>query len=255
MKLTVDCKTMEKGLSVIQMKGMYRHANVAKTSSIGDIGVLIVREDNLFMLNASNTIAAQVTVPIVEKEPGEKMVMFNIQKTMKYLKSLVSDEVELELGDSMLKFIGGSATAEMPASIEHPALQFITKLNTMDISHEQLPSFNNTQLEAQLVVDGKELSDAIKGCSTIGNATYELKYIQNEEGGKATLSSGNYPNLDSYTVNLTLLAHMGKETTVQFSAPMDKFCDGVMWIYIKNKSPILFVGADRRLVMAPYIQR
>jgi hypothetical protein len=48
---------------------------------------------------------------------------------------------------------------------------------------------------------------------------------------------------------------MGKETTVQFSAPIDKFCDGVMWIYIKNESPILFVGADRRLVMAPYIQR
>jgi hypothetical protein len=48
---------------------------------------------------------------------------------------------------------------------------------------------------------------------------------------------------------------MGVDAKVQFSAPLDKFCDGIMWIYMKNDSPLLLVGSDRRLIMAPYIGR
>lgn len=252
MIITVDCKQILNGLSVIKLDGQYRHANIAKKSSIGETGVLIVRENSIALVNANNTIAAQVTIPLLGVDiPGELMMMFNINKMVKYIKNLNSDDASIELGDSMFKLKGGITTVEMPASIEHPALTFITKLNTMEINHEQLPSFNNTQLEAQLVIDGKILSDAIKGCSTIGDATYQLTYAN----GEATLSSGAYPSLDTFTVDLPLIAHMGRDSQVQFSAPIDKFCDGIMWAYIKDNAPVLFVGSDRRLVMAPYIGR
>ena len=257
MIITVDSKKMVEALTVIKMTGHYRYANVAKKSSIGETGVLIVRENGVSLINASSTIAAQMTIPLIHvEEPGECMMMFNINKMTKYIKNLNASEATIELGDSMFRIISSNTHIEMPASIEHPALPFITKLNTMEINHEQLPSFNKMQLEAQLVIEGKVLSDAIKSCSTIGDATYQLEYTKESDNDvSAKLSSGSYPSLDTVTVELSLLAHMGVDAKVQFSAPLDKFCDGIMWIYMKNDSPLLLVGSDRRLIMAPYIGR
>jgi len=263
MNITVNSKKMIEALSVIQLKGQYRWAGTAKASTIGETGVLIVRANGLAVVNANSTIAAQMTIPIIERdEPDDEcMIMFNVNKASKFIKNLKSDLVTIELVESMLIFNGVNAKAQMPASIEHPSLPFITKLNTMVIDHAELPKFNETQLDAQLVVDGEVLSNAIKGCSTIGNATYELNYMQMTTGtmppvSHATLSSSNYPNLDSFCVTLPLLADMGKPASVQFSAPLDKFCSKeIMWIYIKNDAPLLLVGTDRRLVTAPYIGR
>jgi len=94
------------------------------------------------------------------------------------------------------------------------------------------------------------LASAIKDCNTIGTATYRLDY----DGENLRVSSANFHVTEHFVVDVPIMSSEGPESTVEFSAPIDKFCKETIVLYISDDKPILLVGMNRKLVMAPYIR-
>ena len=105
-------------------------------------------------------------------------------------------------------------------------------------------------MECKLIMEGEELAKAIKNAGVIGTATYLLNY--NKE--KFTLSSTNFHDTESFKTEINLIHHEGEEATVEFSAPLDKFSNKIMTLYLRDDSPVILHGIDRCLIVAPYVR-
>tara|TARA_R110000824_G_scaffold35901_3_gene111974 strand:- start:4699 stop:5466 length:768 start_codon:yes stop_codon:yes gene_type:complete len=251
--MTANLSQLREAVEAIWLRGKYKSSTLSKVDAISNTAVGIVKNNRLQLVNASDTIAASVTVGVVAPEL-EFIFIFDVEKTFKYLKNFrdENDSISLFLSDSEMKMGSGSATVKIPLTVEHPNMEFIMKIATLAISSEEMPTFQNSKLEARLAINGDELGKAIKFCNIVGTATFQFDF-----NGKDTLelSSSNFHQTEQVNTTITLVAQQGEPATVEFSAPIDKFCKNEpMFLYLKDDSPILLVGTDRKLVVAPRVR-
>ena len=249
---TVGVKEFKEAVEAVWLKGKYKSSTVSKTNVISDtICASINPNGNLMLSNANDTIAASVTIRATTQSIDEvKAIMFDIEKVMKFLKSFSGEMLKVKIGNGKILLSSENQSATVPLSVEHQNLNFIVKLNTLKIIDEQPPKFGKKELKTKLVIDGKTFSSAIKSCGSVGTAIYKLNY----DGNLLTVSSRNFHNTENFSVSINPISQEGEEATVEFSAPIDKFCKDTIVIYFEDDNPILIVGPGRRLVMAPYIR-
>jgi len=254
--IEVSLPQFKNALECVLLRGKYKSSTVSKISIINEcaVAMLNVEDQKLTISNASDTIAAQYTIQcICNNHDANSLFFFDLQKTLKYLNNFKdNEEIRIITGDGKLILENDYNKASIPLDLEHRNIGFISKLQSMEINHDDMPTFNLTKLEAQLICNGKDLKEAIKKCSTVGTATYKIDW--NTDNEYFVVSSTNFHKTETYSTKVDLISGVGESTTVEFSAPIDKFCSDTMWLYLKDDCPILLVGLDRRLVMAPYIR-
>ncbi len=259
--MNFDCDINEfvKGLEMVLLKGKYKSLNVSKTDVINSTVVCMVEpsalEENECLITLSNagaTIAAEYSFKGThhEEKLEPAMFFFDIERCLKYLKTMNKKEnITILKGDDL--FIQQEMDSFcMPLSVEHRNINFISRLKSMSISGDTA-TFGKTLLDTCLLFEGNLLAEAIKKLQSVGSATYKIDY----DGGDAfSIMSSNFHKTDKYTTVIPILRGVGNPATVEFTAPISKFCEGTMLFYLKDDKPLILSGTNKKLVMAPYIR-
>jgi len=253
MEIVINRKELHRAIEDVLLKGRYRGASKSKIGSIDSNVACLIKNRKIVLANANHTIAALVSVNCetgIESIKDSEWAFFDAEKAIKYLKSMKDDAVTLKVDSSSLNIVG-SSSVKMPLSVEHSGIKGIAKLLTSSLKEEQA-KFGSTTFDTILTLtDGEDFSRAIKECAVVGTAAYNLTYDGSET---LTLTSSNFQETEHYSSTMELAGHKGDPVTIEFSAPLDKFCKGPMYICLKEASPILMIGADRKLIVAPYIR-
>ena len=166
--------------------------------------------------------------------------------------AISDDDMHITITASNVILKTESQRAQIPLLVEHSGITAISKIVGMEVNHasDEFPTFGRTTFETKIAVEGNVLAEAIKNCAIVGTATYRLN-VSDEE---FSISSVNFHQTENYKVTIPVISCEGEDSTLEFSAPLDKFCSGVMYLYLKDDAPILLCGADRKLIVAPYIR-
>lgn len=255
-KFTVNRKEFESALNAVTLKGKYKNAHTSKVSAISNDVAGVINDDGttLTLANASETMAAMCSVGIVEMEKvsEQKMFIFEVERVLKYLKTFKDDVMSVTMTASNLILKTQSQRAQIPLLVEHSGITAISRFFAMrvDVEGDEFPTFGRTVFETKIAVQGDVLASAIKDCGIVGTATYKINY----KDGEFSASSVNFHQTENYKVNIPIVQGEGENSTLEVSAPLDKFCSGLMYLYLKDDAPILLCGADRKLIVAPYIR-
>jgi len=257
MEFIVNRKELVEAVNATTLKGKYKNAHSSKIGNISDTIAAMI-EDNgrsVIFANASDTLASMCKINIsnfIASERNTTMFFFEVDKILKYLKTFKYEEINVKITTSNIIIKTERQRAQIPLLIEHSGIGAISKLVSMKVLHDsdEFPTFGKTMFETKIVLNGEDLSDAIKNCSIVGNATYRLNYDKE----RLTLSSVNFHQTENYKITIPIISGEGEESTLEFSAPLDKFCSGTMFLYLKDDCPILLCGTDRKLIVAPYIR-
>ena len=260
MQIEIDNKILTKAIEDVWMKGKYHNGDTAKNSQLTDYAMLelIQVEENHFLnlYNADNQTICRVTIPIItnSEQDTNNMIVIEIDKMLKYLKTFTGDTVILHAGDFiLLQDEGGGKKASLPLVVNHPNATMIARIQGYTISLIN-PVFSNVIFESIITTGSTILADAIKTCDVINNAKYLLD--TNTETGHFTITSRR-SDVDKVDVIVPCTANNGQSATVEVTGQFHKFFRGSVpvTIYLKDESPVIWQGTDRILIKAPYITR
>ena len=179
------------------------------------------------------------------------MFFFDIEKCLKYLKTMdKQSNINISKGDDLFIHQDGSSFT-MPLSVEHRNINFVSRLKSMSISGDTA-MFGKTLLDTCIVFEGSLLANAIKKLQSVGSATYKINY--EGVGEVFEITSSNFHKTDKYRTTIPIIRGVGEPATVEFTAPIGKFCEGTMLFYLQDDKPLLLIGDSKKLVMAPYIR-
>ena len=255
-KFTVNKKEFESALNAVTLKGKYKSSHSSKTAVISNDVAGAISDDgtSLTLTNASDTMAAMCSVAItdIQRSGSLSMFIFEVERVQKYLKTFKYDDMHITITASNVILKTESQRAQIPLLVEHSGITAISKIVGMEVNHasDEFPTFGRTTFETKIAVEGNVLAEAIKNCAIVGTATYRLN-VSDEE---FSISSVNFHQTENYKVTIPVISCEGEDSTLEFSAPLDKFCSDVMYLYLKDDAPILLCGADRKLIVAPYIR-
>lgn len=255
MEIQIDNKTLTNALEDVWMKGKYHNGESAKNSQLADYAMLEMIQDNLLNLyNADNQTICRVSVPVIRNigRDANNMMVVEIDKMMKYLKTFTGDSVLLAVTDYItLKDLDGGKTATMPLVVNHPSASMIARIQNYTITPEN-PVFSRVTFETVITTGSKMLTEAIKTCDVINNAKYKF-----DTDGEDFHISSSRSNIDTVDVEVPTLSIEGDPSTVEITGQFHKFFRGSVpvVIYLKDESPVIWSGEDRILVKAPYLAR
>ena len=247
----LNTNTFIDAVEAIWLKGKYKSSTTSKTNVISNTCVAIVRSERLELLNGNDKSALSVTIPC--NASGGCMVIFDIERLMKYLKHMKCEEISITIRDSDIVVKSTSKTITLPKLLEHTNMSLITMIMSFEYEVGKPAVFGKTILPCQMSFNGDELKEAIKFCTLSGTATYTIEHW----GGKNEfkLMSSSNSGTDTSEVNVALLTSNDTDATVSFSAPLDKFCiDSEMTILTGDNLPVMLIGESRKMVVAPYVR-
>jgi len=253
--IQVNTKSFVEAVEAIWLKGKYKSSTTSRTDVISNTCVAIVRSETLELLNGNDKSALSVTIPLTTATfvDGDQMVIFDIERLMKYVKHMKSEEINIEFRESDIKVKSLVKTVTLPRLLEHTNMNLITMIMAFKYEVGDTAIFGKTQLTCHMSFDGKELKEAIKFCTMSGTATYT---IDNEGGTNSfTIQSTSSGGTDTSKVEVALLTSNDIDANVSFSAPLDKFCiDEEMRILTGDNLPVILIGNNRKMVVAPYVR-
>lgn len=252
MNIMINVSDFKDAVEAIWLKGKYKSSTTSKTDVVSNSCLCVLKTNQIAFYNGNDKCALNVnkTVEYPCPEGEEKMFIFDIEKAMKYLKTFKGD-LYLRLTDSNLIMKCNGSSARIPLLVEHNAIGLISKIINIDIKPPVV--FGKTELPCQLMFNGKAFADAIKFCNVVGTATFKINY--NADSPKAIVSSRSFNRTEKASQSFVVINPNEESMTVEFSAPLDKFCnDEVMTIFSGDDKPILLIGTDRKLVIAPYVR-
>tara|TARA_R100001510_G_scaffold57306_1_gene64937 strand:- start:2495 stop:3274 length:780 start_codon:yes stop_codon:yes gene_type:complete len=255
-KFTVNRKEFDSALNAVTLKGKYKNAHTSKLAAISNDVAGVISNDGttLTLANASDTMAAMCNVGITDivTKSEQSMFIFEVERILKYLKTFKDDDMYITITASNVILKTSSQRAQIPLLVEHSGMAAISRIFGMrvDVEGDEFPTFGRTTFETKVTVQGDALANAIKNCGIVGTATYRINF----EDGELTASSVNFHQTEKYKVNIPIILGEGENSTLEVSAPLDKFCSGTMYLYMKDDAPILLCGVDRKLIVAPYIR-
>ena len=252
--IQVSTKSFIEAIEAIWLKGKYKSSTTSKTAVISNTCVAIVRSEELELLNGNDKTALSVKIPIAYQPTiKEEMVIFDIEKLMKYVKHIKCENLNIEIKESEIVVKGLVKTVKLPRLLEHTNMNLITMIMSFNYEHGGKAIFGKTELPCHISFNGNELKEAVKFCSVSGTATYTIEHWGGANEFKLMSSSGS--GTDTSEVNVSLLSENDTDATVSFSAPLDKFCiDGEMRILTGDNLPVMLIGENRKMVVAPYVR-
>ena len=252
--IQVSTKSFTEAVEAIWLKGKYKSSTTSKTDVISNTCVAVIRSEEIELLNGNDKSALSVKIPIAYQPTiKEEMVIFDIEKLMKYVKHIKCENLNIEIKESEIVVKGLVKTVKLPRLLEHTNMNLITMIMSFNYEVGSDAIFGKTILPCHMLFMGNDLKDAIKFCSVSGTATYTIEHWGGTNEFKLMSSSGS--GTDTSEVNVSLLSENDTDATVSFSAPLDKFCiDGEMRILTGDNLPVMLIGENRKMVVAPYVR-
>jgi hypothetical protein len=250
-RVQVNTKAFIEAVEAIWLKGKYKSSTTSKTAVISNTCVAVIRSESIELLNGNDKSALSVIIPAIGS--GNEMVIFDIEKLMKYVKHIKCDNLIIEISESEIVIKGLVKTVKLPRLIEHTNMNLITMIMSFNYEHGSKAIFGKTELPCRISFNGNELKEAVKFCSVSGTATYTIQHWGGNDEFKLMSSSNS--STDTSEVNVSLLSENDCDATVSFSAPLDKFCiDSEMTILTGDNLPVMLIGESRKMVVAPYVR-
>lgn len=238
-------------LEDVALKGKYYNGNSTKTWQLSNYAYVKVEKDKLSIFNADNSTVCYVQTPMAVDSVMEKgTVVFDVDKTVKYLKPFL-DDVTIHV-DDYITLSDEDKKATLPITIAHPAMGMIDRLRKFKLTTDELPTFGKTQFETKITVLAMDLVEASKGCDVVNTAKYKFDYNADTE---EFVMSSERNNIDKFVVMIDSISSEGESSTVEFTGTFYKFMEGPVDIYLKDDAPILWVSRNRMLLKAPYLTR
>ena len=257
---TVNHKSFVEAVEAIWLKGKYKSSTVSKTDVISNSAVAIYENGWLELLNGNDKSALSVKVEMASTDTKNNMFIFDIEKMMKYIKNMKTEQLLITINDAKISLVGqGGSKAVLPKLLEHTSMALITMIRAFNYVEDEPVIFGKTTMTCVIPVHGSLLADAIKFCNLVGTATFKIDYVEGNEDFDGletlTISSTNHHRTELVEKVMPTNGSGKGNATVEFSAPIDKFCiDDDMNIITGDNMPIILTGLNRKMVIAPYIR-
>ena len=257
---TVNHKSFVEAVEAIWLKGKYKSSTVSKTDVISNSAVAIYENGWLELLNGNDKSALSVKVEMASTDTKNNMFIFDIEKMMKYIKNMKTEQLLITINDAKISLVGqGGSKAVLPKLLEHTSMALITMIRAFNYVEDEPVIFGKTTMTCVIPVHGNALADAIKFCNLVGTATFKIDYVEGNEDFDGletlTISSSNHHRTELVEKVMPTNGSGKGNATVEFSAPIDKFCiNGDMNIITGDNMPIILTGLNRKMVIAPYIR-
>jgi hypothetical protein len=248
MNITIEVSDFKDAVEAVWLKGKYKSSTTSKTDVVSNSCLCICRNNRIEFYNGNDKSALNVN-KIIDYSKDDLMFIFDIGKVMKYLK-VFKETMTFKITDSNILLKSGNSSARIAKLVEHNNFGLISRI--MNISLEPPVIFGKTELDCRLLFQGNDFANAIKFCNNVGTATFKLNYIAGQD--TATISSQTMHKTEFAKKEFPIINRSEKSMTVEFSAPLDKFCiDEPMQIFGGDDKPLLLCGSDRKMIIAPYI--
>jgi|TARA_R110000824_G_scaffold35603_6_gene111464 hypothetical protein len=250
MKIRISAKKLEEILDDVALKGKYYNGTTGKNGQLSNFAYVECWEHQelLQISNADHSTVCRINIDNIGILKAGTVV-FDIDKTIKYLKPFGDTEVVLEVTD-YITITSETSTAKIPKVLEHPAMTMIAVIKDFSIPTEGMPTFRKTTFESKVSVLVEDLSVAIKACDAVNNAKYKF-----ETGNNTFVISSERNNLDKFETTVDTIENIGEPATVEFTGQFLKFMKNSVSVYMKDDAPVLFVSRNRVLMKAPYLER
>jgi hypothetical protein len=249
--LVNDGKYFTNAILNCTLKGKFFTSGGVKNKSLGDYVYLELKENELLIYNADDTMALEQTMFVEGLEDGNATV--EASKLLQYLKKF-GDNFTITMKD-VIRITGGGKTASMGIVVNHPYYDMITvfksRVNDYNFSQElkDYPAWSDRlSFETKITINSDTFIEAVSACEIVGTGIYKMDY-----GEDFSISStDDFAGFNSICDTLT---NEGEEATVEFTSPIHRFFEkkSVMSILFNDDSPILFLAGDRKLFKAPFI--
>tara|TARA_R110002020_G_scaffold180072_1_gene373986 strand:- start:11319 stop:12095 length:777 start_codon:yes stop_codon:yes gene_type:complete len=253
--INAELKDFRNAVEAIWLRGKYKTSTVSKTGVVSNTAVAIITNQRLELLNGNDKSAVSASISLSNDDGNDEefLFIFDIEKAMKYIKNIKTQQLTLTIDDSFFTIKSDKTSVRLPRLLEHSNMNLISMIRTFNVKPNEPIIFGKTQLECSLVIDGDELSNAIKFCNLVGTATFCMDYKEGKD--TINISSTNFHRTELVNRTVQLLSTSTKDMTVEFSAPIDKFCiSGPMIIYTGDNKPLILTAPFRKMIIAPYIR-
>ena len=260
MSFNVAPKILTKALEDIQGKGMYLGDKGFSNSKLTPYVYMELEGNNLTLWNGDTTCGLKLSLEVEGHTDGS--FTGSAETIVPYLKKFSGDSISVAYEDC-LHVGSGHKTATIPAAVQHPNFDAITRIRQMikDIEFETvprtIPDFGSKSFEGAFQLTSEVFDDAISGCELVKSGVYLLDYFppDEEKGLECALQvDSNNGTANSFCQSIRPLHGLGEPATLQYSGPLHKFFKDQPLInfYVKDDFPLLIVGHSKMAVKAPY---
>tara|TARA_R100000008_G_scaffold22781_1_gene12106 strand:- start:782 stop:1564 length:783 start_codon:yes stop_codon:yes gene_type:complete len=257
MQFSFDREILIKILEAVELKGKYFSTGSLKSDSLGEyVKIVAVKSNHImgyFLMNGDNQTFISCYIPylIEDEQANQEPVVLEIQKLMKYLKTMTGD-INFEINE-VCTISSNNKKASIPVSLVHPNDIALSRLfqisNDFSFTEELIPiTWDKKELiDSGFQMQGKKLSKIISSCESVGHGLYTFSHSNNTLKICSTL--GN----EFYSETIENVTSMG-EADVTFTSPIHKALnDDTYNVYFNNNSLIVLVSGFRKIVRAPYV--
>ena len=259
MIFNVESKLLTKALEDIQGKGMYLGDKGFSNSKLSPYVFMELEGNVLRLWNGDSTCGITLSIEVTGHSNGS--FTGSAETIVPYLKKF-DGEIAVSYND-FLSVGGGSKTASIPAAIQHPNFDAITRIRQMisDISFDPVPEklydFGSKKFEGAFQLTSEIFNDAISGCELVKSGVYLLDYFPPEEGTglpSALQIESTNGTANTFCQSIRPIHGIGEPATLQYSGPLHKFFKDQPLInfYVRDEFPLLIVGHSKMAVKAPY---
>lgn len=249
MRFNCDAKALSKGIEKCLLKGKYFTSGGLKNSELDNYVHLEVVDD-IILYNADSSLCVSINVPVTRLiVPGSCII--EASKVIAYLKNY-SGEVTIEVKDTF-RIVGGGKTTNLPVVLSHPNSDLITRFKNrfskieFEAEPTEYPKFTGTEYKTWVQTTSDAFTEAIKACEVVGLGVYKLDF-----DGEELIISSKTDNENFHQAVFTINCN-DEPATLEYTGPLHKIFDGPINFFFNDDSPLLIIGANAKLMKAPFL--
>jgi hypothetical protein len=249
MRFTMNGNKLKNKIESALLKGKWNYGQVNKNTILNS-SVIISISDDSYICNGDHSSYVKTWIEIGENfEAGRITIDSDV-----LLKYLSSNDTTFSVKENILTLSTGTRKVSIPVLERHQYNDSIMDINSKYnhcIDMEKTLSISErTELKTRLKVPTSELQDALKSCEVVGNSVYKLDY-----NGETLIVSSSKDN-ENVSVDITIVDKLGPKATMEFSAPIFKYLDGVSTILSFNDdSPLSVISGAFTMLRAPRVNQ
>tara|TARA_R110001592_G_scaffold8366_7_gene45765 strand:- start:9873 stop:10631 length:759 start_codon:yes stop_codon:yes gene_type:complete len=251
MKCKINGNNLRDKIDSVLLKGKWNNGANSKSSILCPSIVISVGETYVRVFNANASTFVSNDLETIEID-NHKAGKFAIDSEI-LLKYLPKEDCIFQLEDNIFQLISERKTVNLPILERHENNDSILFVNKhLDVSRDinkNVIISEKTQLKTRIKVSSEELSNALLDCEAVGNSVFQLDY----DGINLNVSSSN--GREMVLVKLEPVESVGEKATMEFSAPIHKYLNGLTTIISFNdESPLSIISGKLKVLRAPRIE-
>ena len=270
MKIEIEAKRLKNYLEDVYLKGKYYDGASSKNGILSDYAMMSVEDTGeLRIANASPSVACRIDHHFTdEQDVSQGACIIDIANVLKHLK-VFSGDMTFTCNDHIV-MTDSTKKASLSKALTHPHMDMINRILEYDLgplSRSQragqlgMVQFGRTQFDSMVTLLEDDAVDAAKACDALNLARYKFDFTSgdvlpnsNPRDTKLTISSQK-TEVDRVEVSVDMVNADGVDSTVEFTGPFSGFVSGLVSVFLKDDSPVMFYSPNRLLIKAPYLSR